>query len=164
MPNVTAWMTRFVALPEVVSRLGHIKFCAKALKPILEEKKKEEPAPKIQPAAKKEKTEGDEEDGAKKEKDKDPRDEPSKFDLYNFKTLFVNSKDRRGEGMKAFFEQYVREDYCIYFVHYEKYEGEGKVMYQTSNLLNGFLQRIDHFRKHVLAMHCILGEEPDLEI
>jgi len=116
MPNVTAWMTRFVALPEVVSRLGHIKFCAKALKPVLEEKKKEE-APKPQPVAavKKEKTEDD----------KDPRDEPSKFDLYNFKTLFVNSPDRRGEGMKAFFEQYVKEDYCVYFVHYEKYEGEG---------------------------------------
>jgi len=31
-------------------------------------------------------------------------------------------------------------------------------------MLNGFLQRIDHFRKHALAMHCMLGEEPNLEI
>jgi len=52
----------------------------------------------------------------------------------------------------------------VYFVHYEKYEGEGKVLYQTANLLNGFLQRIDHFRKHTFAMHAMLGEEPNLEI
>jgi elongation factor 1-gamma len=164
MTNFTNWATKLFSLPEFVARLGHTKFAAKAIKPVLEEKKKEEPAPKH--AAAKKDTEGhdDEEGEKKKEKEKDLRDEPSKFDLYNFKTFFVNSKDRRGEGMKAFFEQYVKEDFCIYFVHYEKYEGEGTVLYQTSNLLNGFLQRIDHFRKHTLAMHAILGEEPNLEI
>lgn len=30
--------------------------------------------------------------------------------------------------------------------------------------MNGFLQRIDHFRKHVLAMHATLGEEPNLNV
>ena len=31
-------------------------------------------------------------------------------------------------------------------------------------MMNGFLQRIDHFRKHALAMHAVLGEEPNLNI
>jgi elongation factor 1-gamma len=31
-------------------------------------------------------------------------------------------------------------------------------------MLNGFLQRFDHFRKHCFAMHAVLGEEPNLEI
>lgn len=66
--------------------------------------------------------------------------------------------------MKFFFENYDNDGYCIYYAKYEKYEGEGKVLYQTSNLMNGFLQRIDHFRKHCFAMMCILGEEPDLDI
>ena len=30
--------------------------------------------------------------------------------------------------------------------------------------MRGFLQRFDHFRKHVLAKQCILNEEPNLEI
>jgi len=43
MPNVTAWLERFIKLPEVVNRLGNVKFSAKGLKPThLAEKKKEE--------------------------------------------------------------------------------------------------------------------------
>lgn len=53
----------------------------------------------------------------------------------------------------------------FYFVHYEKYEGEGKVLHQTSNLLNGFIQRMDDkMRKHALCILGVYGEEPDLEI
>jgi len=37
-------------------------------------------------------------------------------------------------------------------------------MFQTKNMLDGFLQRIDHFRKHTLATHLLLGEEPKLQI
>jgi elongation factor 1-gamma len=137
MPNVSNWMDRVIKLPEVVARLGNVKFAAKVIKAQVVAKKEE-----VKVAAKKDKAEGhddDEEKPAKKEVD--PLDvlPPSKFDLYNFKTFFVNSKDRRGEGMKAFFEQYDKEGYCIYFVNYTMYEGEGVVTYQTANLLNGFL-------------------------
>jgi elongation factor 1-gamma len=89
---------------------------------------------------------------------------PTPFDLYSFKTFFVNHHDKRGEGMKFFFDNYDRDGYCIYFLHYDKVEGECQILYQTSNLMNGFLQRIDSFRKHVFANHAILGEEPTLEI
>jgi len=34
----------------------------------------------------------------------------------------------------------------------------------TKNLMDGFLQRIEHFRKYCLARHCVLGDEPKLEI
>ena len=30
--------------------------------------------------------------------------------------------------------------------------------------MNGFLQRVDNFRKPVFAMHTVLGDEPSLEI
>ncbi len=34
----------------------------------------------------------------------------------------------------------------------------------TKNLMDGFLQRIEHFRNYTMARHCVLGEEPNLEI
>ena len=53
----------------------------------------------------------------------------------------------------------------FYFVHYEKYEGEGRVLHQFNNLLNGFLQRMDDkMRKHSLCVLGVYGQEPDLEI
>jgi len=104
----------------------------------------------VKPAAKKEDEDGEE----KAKKEANPLDTlpPSPFDLYSFKTFFVNNKDRRGEGMKFFFDNYDKNGYCIYFIHYDKYAGEGEVLHVTVNMMNGFLQRIDHFRKHTLAM------------
>lgn len=66
--------------------------------------------------------------------------------------------------MKHFFENYDPEGYSIFYAKYDKYQGEGEVLYQTSNLMNGFLQRIDYFRKHAFAVMAILGDEPDLDI
>lgn len=99
-------------------------------------------------------------------KEVNPLDElpPTKFDLPTFKTYFVNLADKRGEGMKHFFENYDAEGYSLYYAKYEKYEGEGVVLYQTSNLMNGFLQRIDNFRRYTFSMMAIVGEEPNLDI
>ena len=54
---------------------------------------------------------------------------PSPFDMNNFKDYFVNEKDKKGAGMKWFLEKYDPEGYSIYFVHYEKYTGEGEILY-----------------------------------
>jgi len=162
MKNLNAWFTKIIHLPEFVARLGHIQLAAKAIKPTFPEKPKEEV--KKAPAKKAVNEDGDEEKPEKKEVN--PLDvlPPTTFDLYSFKTFFVNHQDKRGEGMKFFFENYDKEGYCIYFVHYDKYEGEGISIPHTANMLNGFLQRIDHFRKHTFAMHGMFGEEPNLEI
>jgi len=140
VPNVAAWMERFLALPEVVSRIGHVKLCAKALKAVAPPKKEEKKeAPK--PQSKKE-AEGEDDEEPKK-KEVDPLDSlpPSKFVLPDFKTYFVNLsiEAKQGEGMKHFWENYDKEGYCLYYAKYDKYEGEGTVLYQTSNLMNGFL-------------------------
>jgi len=66
--------------------------------------------------------------------------------------------------MQALKEQYDPEGYTFWFFHYDKYGSEGQVMYKTENLMKGFLQRFDHFRKHCLSRSCILGDEPNLEI
>lgn len=171
VPNVNSWIESFIKLPEVVTRIGHVKFCSKVIKPTLVEKKKEE-APKPAAAPKKvEKpaaTAGDDDEVEKKPAGKNPLDNlpPSKFVLPDFKTYFVNLGDKKAtDGMKHFFENYDPEGYSLWFTHYEKYEGEGVLLYQTSNLMNGFLQRMDDkFRNYCFSMLAILGEEPNLEI
>jgi elongation factor 1-gamma len=62
------------------------------------------------------------------------------------------------------YEEFRHEDYSVWFFHYDKYEGEGIKLSHTSNLMNGFLQRCDPFRKHTLSVHAVMGEEPNLEI
>jgi elongation factor 1-gamma len=158
MGNTTAWMERICKLPEMVNRLGHIKFTQKALKAILAAKPVE---------AKKEAVKAKVEEVVE-EKKVNPLDvlPPTTFDLYSFKTYFVNltQEKKKAEGFQFFLDNYDREGYCIFYIQYEKCEGEGVLLYQTANNLNGFLQRCDHFRRHVLAMHAIVGEEPALDI
>jgi elongation factor 1-gamma len=76
----------------------------------------------------------------------------------------VNHKDKRGAGFDHFLEKVDRKGYSVWHIHYDKYPGEGEVHYMFANSFNGFLQRCDHFRKHVFANHLMLGEEPKLEI
>jgi len=63
MPNVSAWLERLVKIPEVVNRLGYVKFAAKPLKPVAPPKKEE---PKKVEAPKKE----NKEEGAEKKEKK----------------------------------------------------------------------------------------------
>jgi elongation factor 1-gamma len=169
MPNVAAWLEAFVKLPEVVRRVGNVKFSAKAIKAthVLEKKPEPKPAAAPKQAAKPAATADDGEEAPAPKKG-NPLDAlpASKFVLPEFKTYFVNLGDKKAtEGMDHFFQNYDPEGYSIYFVHYDKYEGEGVVLYQTSNLMNGFLQRMDEkFRNYTFAQIAILGEEPNLEI
>jgi elongation factor 1-gamma len=89
---------------------------------------------------------------------------PSSFDLFNFKTFFVNHKDKSGAAVDEMLKIYDPAGYSVWFLHYDKYKGEGEVLYKTENLSKGFLQRFDQFRKHAFARHLVLGDEPSLEI
>jgi len=104
MVNVSKWMDKLITIPEVVKRLGHVKLCTKSIPPQLKAEEKKEVV-KAAPA-KKEHHEGDDEEEKPKKKEENPLDvlPPTTFNLYDFKTFFVNTPDRRGAGMKAFFE------------------------------------------------------------
>lgn len=87
----------------------------------------------------------------------------SAFSLFDFKTLFVNATDKMA-AMKEFWETFDPAGYSLYQVKYEKYEGEGEVLFRTSNLNNSFLQRLDTLRKYAFAVQGIYGDEPLLDI
>jgi len=133
MAHATKWLESIIAKEEVIARLGKVKFCAKSLPPTLAAETKKEEVKKAPAEAKPAE--------AKEKKEENPLDQlpPSSFNMFDFKTFFVNHPDKRGEGMKAFFEQFDKEGYSIYELDYELYEGEGTVLYQTVNLMNGFL-------------------------
>jgi len=154
--EITSYFEKLMALPEFIGRVGKVQACQKTMKPIAPPKE----APKKQEAKPKEEAK------APQKKEANPLETlpPSPFNLDEFKTFFVNLEDKRGAGMDHFFKNYDPNGYCIYFVDYDKAEGEGEVLYMTQNLMKGFLQRIDHFRKHTFSMHAVLGEEPKLEI
>eukprot|EP00352_Strombidinopsis_acuminata_P005918 CAMPEP_0176376074 /NCGR_PEP_ID=MMETSP0126-20121128/27931_1 /TAXON_ID=141414 ORGANISM="Strombidinopsis acuminatum, Strain SPMC142" /NCGR_SAMPLE_ID=MMETSP0126 /ASSEMBLY_ACC=CAM_ASM_000229 /LENGTH=378 /DNA_ID=CAMNT_0017737361 /DNA_START=38 /DNA_END=1174 /DNA_ORIENTATION=+ len=160
MAKAGAWFEKVTALPEFVAVFGHVRACAKPMKPVLipEEKKKAAPKPVAAAKPKEEKKE--------EKKDINPLDAlpPTKFDLFNFKTFFVNNKDKAGEGIDETLKQVDFEGFAFWFIHYDKYGSEGQVLYKTDNLLNGFMQRIDHFKKHAFARHAVTGEEGNYDI
>jgi len=178
IPNVTRWFETLMSQEPFTKEYGRVILCQKPLDfPNIpqEESKKEEKKPATKkedkPKAaeakpKKEEKVKDEEDEAPAEKkEKNPLDllPPSTFNLFDFKTLFVNATDKN-EALDFFFKNFDPQGYSIWFIQYQKAEGEGKVTFLTSNLMNGFLQRLDHFRKYAFAVHGVYGDEPSLEI
>ena len=158
-------------LPSFKGTYGNVRLCTMPQKPPKlpskpkkdvsnKEEKKAAAKPKKEAGAQEEKKE------AAPKKAGNPLDAlpESKWDFFNFKTLMVNHKDKAGGGMKALKEQFDPDGYSFWFFHYDKYGSEGTVLFKTENLMKGFLQRFDHFRKHCLAKMCILNEEPNLEI
>lgn len=160
-PKACAWFERVAGTPAVISVFGRVRQCAKSLKPVL--KVKEEPKKAAAPAPKKEekKEEGGDPFGGKNPLECLP---PSPWNFFDFKTLFVNHPDKKVGGMAALKEQFDPEGYSFWYVHYDKFGEEGKVFYKFENLLQGFLQRFDHFRKHAFGKVNMLGAEPDLHI
>lgn len=164
MPKFAAWMDRVFALPAYRKVAGHVKFAAKAVKPqIKAEEKKVEAKPAAAPKPKKD---VDEDGNPVEEKKINPLDAlpETSFDLFNFKTFFVNCKDKKGEGIDEMLKIFDRKGWQFWYLQYEKYGTEGQVLYKTENLAKGFLQRFDSFRKYAFARHCVLGDEPNLEI
>ena len=75
-----------------------------ALKPVLKSEEKPK-KPAAQAAAKPKATEDGEDAPPKKEVNPLDLLPPSPFDLFNFKTFYVNHPDKAGEGFNAFMEQ-----------------------------------------------------------
>jgi elongation factor 1-gamma len=181
IPNITRWFESLVSQDPFVREFGRHIQCQKCVEwpnvaqPTEEKKKEEKPATKKEekpaakkeekPAPKKEAKEDEGEEQSAEKKEKNPLDllPPSEFNLFDFKTLFVNAPNKQ-EALDYFWKNFDANGYSIWFIQYEKAEGEGKVLFLTNNLMNGFIQRLEHFRKYAFGVHGVYGEEPNLEI
>merc|ERR1711990_496043 len=88
----------------------------------------------------------------------------TKFDLFNFKTFFVNEDDKAGSAVDEFLKMFDKDGWSMWHMHYEMYKGGGEKMYHTDNLADGFLQRWEDFRKWSFGRMLILGTEEKQEI
>jgi elongation factor 1-gamma len=162
--NFNRWFNSLVTREEVQDVWGKIHACRVPF-PVPEPK--QAPAPKA-PAAKKAEPvkKQEEEKKAPAKKPANPLDllAPTPLVLDDWKKLFSNTKDMR-VTMDTFWNSIFDKDgWSIWKLDYEKVEGEGLVLYQTMNMLNGFLQRMDPFRKWSFGYLGVYGEEPDLYI
>jgi elongation factor 1-gamma len=157
MKNVSAWAESIYALDSFVKINGNVQLAAKALKPILKAEKKEEKKKEAPVQA------------APKPKEEKPKENiellpPTSFNLYDFKTFFVNHADKAGAAIDQWYKDLDWEGWAFWHLHYEKYEGEGEKIHVTNNLLGGFLNRAEHTNKYTFARMGVFGEEPNLEI
>lgn len=166
MPNVSAWFQKVTTLPSFKRAFGDIKMCQKIMKPSCKFAQKPKPAKeekKVAPKAEK-KDEGEDEPEPKKDVDPMTLLPATDFDLFNFKTFYVNHPDKKGEAVDELLRQFDPKGWAFWYLQYEKFGTEGQVLFKTINLCNGFLQRFESFRKYSFARHAVLGEEPSLEI
>ncbi|EPR56949.1 putative elongation factor 1-gamma [Toxoplasma gondii TgCatPRC2] len=125
--------------------------------------KKETPKAAAKPAQ----SAGDDEEPAKKPAVKCELDllpEPT-MDLNEWKRVYSNTKDLYGTAMKWFWEHLDAAGYSLWYMKYQKLEGECTVAFVTSNQLGGFLQRIDPaFRKYSFGVVDVMGENGCFDI
>lgn len=81
----------------------------------------------------------------------------TKFDLFSFKTLFVNHPDKAGKGVDTFYEMLDWDGWSFWRIEYDIYPGEGDKYHVCNNLLSGFLMRAEHTSKYTFGRQCVLG-------
>jgi len=171
LPNLTAYFDRLVKLTEFKTVLGNIphldarptiKF---ATKPCTKKEEKPKAAPKKEekPKAAPKKEEKKEEEEFKEEKPVEHKFPESAFNLHDFKTLYVNEPDK-SKALDFLWKNWDNNAFSFWRLRYDKLPSEGKVVYLTNNLMNGFMDRADACRKHALGIIGVYGDEPNLDI
>jgi elongation factor 1-gamma len=157
MKNVDDWAKSCFALEAFVKTLGNVQMCAKAIKPVVVVEKKE--VKKAAPAAPKPAP-------VKEEKKKDNVESlpPTSFNLFDFKTFFVNHADKKGAAVDEMYKQMDWEGWSFWHLHYDKLKQEGEKLHMINNLLTGFVSRAEHTSKYTFGRIGVFGEEPDLHI
>lgn len=135
-----------------------------------DEEKKEKKDKKKDKKDKGKEKKGDKEDEEEAPKKKqNPLDQlpPTPFNLDNFKRSFFENKTpetRRKFLQENFWPKFDDKGWALWYLDYIKAEGECQVLYMTSNLLGGFIWRIDTMGRYGFGVHGIFGEEPNLEM
>jgi elongation factor 1-gamma len=154
-PAVNRWFTTLIRQPIWAGVInGRIQLCKEmaVAKAPVEEKK-----PEAKPAAAAAAEEEDEE--PKEAKKPNPLDllPPSRMNLDEWKRYYSNSKDTRGDACKWFFEK-IDDGWSVWFSDY-KYPADLTKMLNTTNLVGGYIQRLDRLRKWGFATLIIFGDE-----
>lgn len=177
--NVNRWFTTLINQPQFKKVIGNFKLCDKMSqfdsKKYAElhggdKKKKEDkktPQKKEQPKQekkeekkpKKKDDDDDDMDEAPKKDEKDPwaNVPPTPFDFDAFKRCYSNN-DTVSVALPYFWEKFDKSTMSIWHCIYN-YPQDLKMIFMTSNLVGGFIQRIEKMRKFSFGSMCVLGED-----
>jgi elongation factor 1-gamma len=131
---------------------------------VKKEKKEKAPAPPKAPKEAKKEVEPEEEPPAPKEKKEDhifkkmDGEKPSPFVMDAWKRNYSNCNGDYDAAMKYFWENLDAEGWSLYRGEYN-YNDELKVLFMTSNLVGGFIQRTDEIRKWLFGTMIITGDD-----
>lgn len=181
-PNVGRWFDTLVHQTNFISVIGNVALCQKEMsageaagatakkaesKPKAEKPKAEKAAPKPKEEkpkpAPKPKDDDEEEDEKPKEKKEDhvfkllDQSNPSPFGMDNWKRTYSNCKGDYVGAMNSFWETFEPEGWSLWRGDY-KYNDENTVLFMTSNLIGGFIQRTEEIRKWFFGTMTIRGE------
>lgn len=154
--NVNRWFNTVIRQPNWAGVIGSFQY-AETMAVAKPTEKKAEP--------KKEVAKDDEEPAPAPAKKPNPLDllPPSKLNLEEWKRYYSNAKDTRGDAMKWFWE-HLDEGYSLWFCDYKYNDELDSQQFRVSNLLGGYIQRLDRLRKYGFASLIIFGEQPNFEI
>ena len=63
------------------------------------------------------------------------------FDLYEFKTFYLNHTDKKGAAVDDWYKKIDWNGWTFWHLQYIKIKGECEKVHMTKNLMNGFLSR-----------------------
>jgi elongation factor 1-gamma len=170
--NLSAYFDRIAHLPVFKTVLGNIphidervaiKFCNKKSDKKEEKKCDKKDEKKVEKKKEEKKKEPKEEEEIKEEKPVEYTFPETKFNFFDFKTLYVNEPDKQ-KALDFLWANWDNNAFSFWKLRYDMLPTEGKVTFLTNNLMNGFLDRADVCRKHTLGAHGVYGDEPKLEI
>lgn len=150
-----------VTLPVHVQRLVKTVLGARPALNKVFPKPKEAKAPKKE-APKKEAAKEEAPKEAKKENAGPATYPPTSFNNENWKRVYSNAKDIRKEAMPVFWKDFDAPNWSLWKMTYDKLEDECTQSFLTSNMLGGFLQRVDtNYRKNSFGIFQVLGDDQD---
>ena len=185
IPNVIRWFTTCVNQPAFISVVGKVDLAASETKsasasqispqkdskekankekaPKAPKPQKEAPKPKPKPA--KEEDDEEEEERVVEKKEDHPfkildQTAKSSFVMDTWKKTYSNAADY-AVAMDTFWSTFDPNGWSIFRGDYN-YNEESKVLFMTSNLIGGFIQRTEEIRKWLFGTMTIRGEEGKL--
>ena len=167
---LNAWFNGVASLAQFKLHWGTVRLAKVALEAPAPVKVEAKPAPAPvkkeeakKPAAKPKADDESEEEKEVKKVDPLSLLPPTSFELDEWKKLITNTKDRKSV-LPEFWQKLDKAGWSVWFIHYEKYEGEGVNMVQFENLLDGFVQRMESIRRFSFGTMGIYGQVPSLEL
>jgi len=181
-PNVVRWFTTCVNQTQFEAVIGKVVLCEKEL-PLPaagaadNKKEKKEKAPKEQKPKeekpKEEKKKEEKKPKASEEDDDEPlvpaapkvehpfkimdKTNPTPFSMDAWKKIYSNTNDYH-DAMRQFYELFDAQGWSIWRGDY-MYNDELTMLFMTSNLIKGFIQRTEEIRKWLFGTCTIRGED-----